>query len=655
MARLLVLPLFFALAQPTQAAIATISGSVKQASTNVAIETMYMYAENNATGVSSYGLTDAAGNYTISIGDAATNTAGTYTVYNLYYSYNDGIYYYYVKQTQPVTLTNGENEVNINFLLDQHGMLTGHVYASDGVTPLYNALLSTVATINGATFYSSDYTTGAGYYTVSPFSYASQDIPNSGTHTVTVTLPGYFGASGSVTLAKNTTVTANFNLTRGSVVTGKVTDTAGTGIAGATATLSEIGTSRIYNAITDNAGNYSISVYDSADYGGTAVGYYNLSATATNYVTQSTGIHITTDESTLSANNFSLSTAGSITGIIYEADGATPLATATIQADDGHGNVTSTTSTTTGNYTFSGLRTSDNYTLTVSKTGFVTQKAYQIAVVVGQTTADQNFSLATAASFSGTVTDKSTGNGIGGVTVTLYNLAKPRWTSYTADYTTTSTTDGSFTIPNIVPGKYRVKFVKPGYLTRKQQRLNLVTTVSGKAYQLAPATGIFGRVTHKHQPVANALIYIYSAQDTDVGYGTVSTDAKGFYSLSNLKAGTYLLHVFSTGYADKIVKRTIKKTTTRVNINVGASGSVAGFIYDTATQLPLAGYTVRVRNQAVTASTDGNGYYVLDGLAPGNYNLYVMSAVYETATNKNVVVKSNKETKQVNFNLTPKN
>ncbi len=139
-----------------------------------------------------------------------------------------------------------------------------------------------------------------------------------------------------------------------------------------------------------------------------------------------------------------------------------------------------------------------------------------------------------------------------------------------------------------------------------------------------------------------------------MGTGSAYTDAAGFYNIPNLKPGTYILRVTTTGYADKIIRRTIKQVTTRVNIKVGPSGTVNGYLYDKDTHLPLWGYTVRVRNQAVTATTDSNGYYVLDGLAPGSYELYVLNAYYETSTNKNVKVKSNKVTEGVNFNLEPK-
>lgn len=649
----IMLGLFLVLVHPAQAATATVSGTVKLSTTNVGVDSILVYVENYATGEQDYAYTDASGNYTITVGDAATNTAGTYSVYNSYYSYVDTASYY-IKQTQAVTLSNGENKSAVNFTVDKQGKITGYVYAKDGVTPLYNSSMFTSATINGVTFYGSDYTTAAGYYIVTPYNYQYSDTANNGSYLVTASLAGYFGSSQTIAVAKNTTVTANFTLTRGSVVSGNITDTAGAAIAGATATLAEVGTTRTYTAVTDSAGNYSVLVYDSSDYGGTAVGYYNLSATATNYVSQSSGIHITADESTLSANNFSLATAGTITGTIFQADGTTPLSGATIMADDGYGHTASTTSASNGTYTLASLRTSTNYTITTSKDGYVTQKAYHVTVATGATTADQNFSLATSVSFSGTVTDETTATGIDGATIYLYNLAKPRYTSYVYDYTVTTHTNGSFIVPNIVPGNYRVRVVKAGYTTVRSRKIDITNTVTDQAYTMSAATSIFGKITHKQQPVYNALVSVYSQQDTDVGYGSVYSDAQGFYTIPNLKPGSYLLRVVSTGYADKIIKRTIKKTTTRVNIKVGVSGTVTGFVYDSATQLPLAGYTIKVRDRAVSTSTDSNGYYLLDGLAVGDYTLYITSTLYDTVTNKNVKVKANKETKNVNFNLTPK-
>lgn len=648
----LALGFLVASAQPTLAADASIAGKATKATSGAAVNTLLIYAENTADGTLNYAYTDTSGNYTITITDSGSGTAGTYTVYNSYYNYGDTSTYY-IKQTQTVTLVNGQAKAGVNFSVDTQGKIIGHVYASNGTTPLYNAAMFASATLNGNTFYGSDTTTAAGYYSASPYNYNYADQVNNGTYTVTSTLSGYFGASKTVDVTKNTSTTLDFSLTKGSTVSGKLTKSDGSALSGATATLAEVGT-RTYTTTTDSAGNYTIQVYDAADYGGTAVGYYTLTVSATNYVPQSQGIHITSDESTLTGYNATLAAAGSISGTVYQADGTTALGTATVAANDGFGNTYSTTSAANGTYTLSNLRVSSNYTLTISKDGYVTQKVYQVTVTQGQAITSENITLAIAVSFTGTLIDKDTSAGVEGITISLYNLAKPRTSNYTADYTATSYTNGSFTVPNIMPGTYRVKFTKAGYITLKKQHIDLTASVTGNTYTLAPATLLLGQVLHNNKAVPNALVSIYSTQDSDVGYGSAYTDSKGFYSISNIKPGTYLFRVTSTNYADKIVTRHVEKNLTTINIKIGAAGSVSGFAYDATTKLPIASLLVKVQNKSMYAYTDSNGYYIIDGLKPGSYQVSAFSSSYDNATKKNIRVKANKETKNINFSLAQK-
>lgn len=647
--------LFAVVAHSAQAADATVSGTITRSTNGTAVESLLVYVENTTDGTSDYDYTDAAGAYSITISDAGSGTAGTYTVYNSYYTYADTSAAY-IKQTQTVTLTDGQNKSGVDFIVDQQGKMTGHVYSSDGITPVYNSSISASRSTAGISLDGYDTTAASGYYATSPYNYGRQDISNEGSFLVNATAPGYFGASQTISTVKNTTTNTDFTLTPGSFVTGNITDTLGTAIAGATATLSEVGTDNSYTAITDSVGNYSISIYDVSDYGGTAVGYYSLATSATNYVPQSQSVHITADESTISGKDFSLSASGSITGTIYMPNGITALASATVEADDGYGNTYSTTSAADGTYTLNGLRTSTNYTITVSKDSYVTQKIYHVTVAASAITSGQDASLATAVVFAGTILTKGSTQGIEGATVYLYDLAKDRtgYPNYYYDYKTTSYTDGSFIIPNMAPGNYRIRIVKDGYITQRKIKIDLTNSVSGKNYHLKTATSIFGKITHQQQPVSNALVTVYSEQDSDVGYSSASSDAAGFYTIPNLKAGTYTLRITSSGYADKTITRKINKTTTHVNINLQSSGSASGFVYDAATQLPISGFQIKVRNENVSTYSDGNGYYVLDGLAPGKYTLYIVSLEYKTVEVKDVTITANHETKNANFNLQEK-
>ncbi|MFA5995238.1 MAG: carboxypeptidase regulatory-like domain-containing protein [Patescibacteria group bacterium] len=645
------------LAKPIAAADATVSGQITYSATGAAVPGMYVYIENNSTGEIDWVYTDATGNYSITITDAGSGTAGNYTIYS---DYNSDAYYaptehgnVYIQQHETFSLSDGETKTN-NFSLIRQGKLIGYVYESNSTTPIASATVYPYSTNTTPTFSSSDITTAAGYYVTSPYSYSSVESSAAGLYNVRVTVIGYFGRLlEGIQLSNNTVTTQDINLTKASTITGTITNLAGTALANIPITLREISTGRTYIAYTDSSGNYNISVYDLTDYGGTAVGNYALTVSgATGYVGQSRVFNITSDESTSTNNNFSLITAGIITGTIYQSNGTTPIASTTVSANDGYGNTYTATSGTDGTYTLNTLRASSNYTVTVSKTDYVTQSAYNISVTAGATTANQNFNLVDAVTFSGTIKDKATGSGIEGTDVYLYNRAKPRSTM--PDYSATTYTDGSFSVMGILPGNYRVRVVKSGYKTEQYKKVKIKADISGKNYELTAAVNVFGKVTNNNTGVANALVTIYAKKDSDVGYGSAYTDSKGYYYISNVVSGKYIIKVTSTQFAQKSISKKIKANSADINIKLGNAGTVSGFVYDAATGLPVGGYYVRVKNQAVTAYSDANGYYLLDGLAPGKYQLYITSYNYETSWNKNVKVKTNQETDNVNFTLTPK-
>src|SRR3989339_92426 len=636
-------------------AAASISGTTTHATDGTPIETLFMYAENDATGDTDYTVTDANGDYTIAIDDDGSGTAGVYTVYNLYYSATETDVFF-IKQTQSVTLVDGEDKADIDFVVDQQGKLNGYVYEKDGTTPIDNAYIWAVRTNSAITLSDSDYATATGYYTVSPYSYSYFEEANDGTYTINVTAQGYFGTTQTgIQITKNTSSSLNLTLTKASTVSGTLTNNDNEPISGAVVSLQEIDSDiydiNSYTAESDANGDYTIEVYDLTDYDGTAVGNYTLEVTnAAGYIGKSKPLTITADESVSTENDFSLEQAGTITGKIYQANGSTIITGATISADDGYGNTYTATSADDGGYTLDTLRASSNYTLTISKSGYVTQKAYQISLAAGETTDQQNFNLVGAVTFAGKVLTKNNAN-IEGATVALYNRAKPR-SSY-PDYSGTTYSSGAFEITDIQPGNYRIKITKSGYITAQYKKVKITKDVAGKNYKLATALQIFGRITNKKQAVSNALVTIYSKQDSSVGYGYAYTDSQGYYNITNIKAGKYVIKVDSAQYVQKILTKKITSKTKNINVTIGTAGSVSGFITDKETGLPVSGYAVRVKNQANLAYTDANGYYIMDSLAPGKYQFYVASTAYKTAWRKKIKIKSDQETEDVNFSLKP--
>lgn len=648
---------FFIFKPQVALATATITGTVTLS--GAPLYDMSIVAESVTTGSTVNGDdSDAAGLYSFTV------AAGSYVIYNYDYIYPEYNVLYLVSYQQ-VTVVDGETKT-INFALSRRARLIGHVYESDGSTPIYDAYLA-FANVLGSSYGSAyDYSTADGSYYLIPYDYNDEAVSKTGVYDLRVTKAGYFGALvEDINLAAdNTDYTQNIELTGASTVSGTIEDKNGNALSDTTVTLTETdtNTSYSYSATSDANGNYTISVFNTTDYNGTAEGSYSLQASKSNYITKNTTLEIEDDESTITGQNLTLTKGGKITGKVYKSNGTTPLSGATVTADDSYGNAYTTTSESNGSYSISGLRASSHYIITAVKSGYTTEKIYNTKVSLGKTNSKENFKLNSTKSFSGTIKSKS-GTALEGVHVYLYSLNRSRSTD--EDYSATTDSDGKFSFSNIVSGKYRMKISKTGYFIYKKESLSITKNLSNKTYKIDPASSLYGKITYNSKGVANAYIYVYGAyQNEDVGYGSASTDNNGYYRINNLKSGSYKVRVITTQYAQKVVDKTIdsgKQET--LNIPLSAAGSISGYIFDSETRLPLDSYGIKVKGSPIVAYTDDNGYYILDGLAPGRYKIYVSESLYkpmyyggtEDATNATwITVTANNDTGGRNFFLKPR-
>ncbi len=57
--------------------------------------------------------------------------------------------------------------------------------------------------------------------------------------------------------------------------------------------------------------------------------------------------------------------------------------------------------------------------------------------------------------------------------------------------------------------------------------------------------------------------------------------------------------------------------------------SISGYVVDGKTGETIIGANIVVKSTTRGAATDGNGYFVIPGLQPGNYTLNFMHIAYE--------------------------
>jgi hypothetical protein len=140
------------------------------------------------------------------------------------------------------------------------------------------------------------------------------------------------------------------------------------------------------------------------------------------------------------------------------------------------------------------------------------------------------------------------------------------------------------------------------------------------------------------EPIEGALVGIVgSALNED-------TDALGFYSMS-VAPGTYDIDASAVGYANATAGVTIEaEIVSWLNFTLGrTSGSVAGHVYDSATETPVANALVQLfqpgdENASYSKQTDGNGSFTITVVEVGNYTVVVSKDGYETNDTTNLEV-----------------
>jgi len=201
----------------------TISGHVYQSDSTTPIEGAWVYA-NLVDGGYVMGATTAPdGSYTIT-----GLVTGQYRVRayaeEYIWQYYDGVYDY--SEATPVSVTMPDDTPNIDFTLDLGGTISGHVYQSDGTTPIEGAWVYANLVDGG---YGMGATTAPdGSYTITGLitgQYRVEAHPPYGVNWV----PG----STTAEVIQGETTIVNFILQVGGMITGRASDEAGAGVCDA--------------------------------------------------------------------------------------------------------------------------------------------------------------------------------------------------------------------------------------------------------------------------------------------------------------------------------------------------------------------------------------------------------------------------------------
>jgi hypothetical protein len=140
------------------------------------------------------------------------------------------------------------------------------------------------------------------------------------------------------------------------------------------------------------------------------------------------------------------------------------------------------------------------------------------------------------------------------------------------------------------------------------------------------------------------------------GTYTNTTDADGYYIISDVLAGTYTVTATKDGFQTtaKTSIGVIAGQTTNLNFTLTplpTNGNIAGIVSDASTGNPIEG--VNVTTNGYFDITGANGHYNISSVPAGTYTVTASKDGYESSSRTNIIVTVG-QTTPVDFQLAPK-
>ena len=638
-------------------------------------------AMTSATGT--YALAGlASGNYVVWFANCAGSSSTYVTQY--YDATSTGTTSY--AGATPVAVAAGSTTSGINAAMAVGGSITGTVSDSSGAA-IAGLCVNASSTIGG--FGASAVTATNGTYSISGLASGPYVVQFNNCTSATDYALEYYNATSTgtpsyasataVAVSAGSTITAiDAQMVPGGSITGTVSDSSGTAIAGICVNASSSDGSTSGAAQTAANGTYTISGLAQASYtvqftdcgstGSYATQYYTGTPGGTGSYWSAVAVSVTAGAATSSIDAV-MGPGGSIAGTVTDSSGTgiagvCVYAYATAGGFGGSAETSSSGSYTieglaTGSYTvgFSGCAGASAYATAYYSTGGATSSyfgASAVPVTAGSTVSGISAQLSVAGTISGTVTDTS-GNPIAGICANAWSVQGPFMGS-----SPTSTT-GTYTISGLATGSYYVGFSSctnsSDYVTQYYDS----TPNGATAYAAATAVSV---TAGSNTPNVNAQMTVggsISGTITDAsgnpvagicamavtggfGMGSPPSGVDGTYELNGLASGPYTVEFFgcgaTTSYASQfytgsaggsasasnalVVTVTAGVLTTGINAVMAAGGSISGAVTD-ASGAPLAGICVYAYTTSNTfggfQTSAADGTYVISGLAAGSYDV----------------------------------
>lgn len=221
---------------------------------------------------------------------------------------------------------------------------------------------------------------------------------------------------------------------------------------------------------------------------------------------------------------------------------------------------------------------------------------------------------------------------------------------------TSTDSSGNYLISGLAPGSYIIRTRTPAYQIAIAPITINTNQSSMHNFALIKDFGTLSGTIIDHEsllPISGAVVAVY---DGTTPINSSLTDISGNYTITNLAPGAYNVVASGDLYSFSINQETIvANTTTNLNFQLNPfQGTIVGTLTDRSNDQPLYGMFVLVlsENNFVTFSlTDENGQYVIEGLAPGSYNVIARKRGF-ASSNATANIEVGNTTTQ-DFDITP--
>ncbi len=390
-------------------------------------------------------------------------------------------------------------------------------------------------------------------------------------------------------------------------ITGKVTNTSGAPVQGASVTAGGNG------AITGADGTYSLEA---------SAGSANLTAALGGYQSASETVTVTAGQSTSAATlQIAPINPGNVTGQVVDSNNA-ELANVTITAAG-----LNTLTEDDGTYTLSNLPAGAT-TINASLTGFQSGSA-NVTVIAATTTQAPTITLTSS---SGTITGtvkSSSGAVISGASVGF------------GGGTATTNSSGVYTLTGVPVGTVQLVASASGFQSVTQSVTVTGGGTSTANFTLTPATTAAGSITGKITSAASGAAL--SGATVSWSGGTTTTNTSGIYTLTNVTAGSQNVTASKTGYLPRTLAVTVTGgATATLNIPIATAGKISTKVTST-TGAAVSGATVTINGgvvaTTVTGTTGSTGVFTTNWIPVGSYTITI-SKTGHTPKSKTATVSS---------------